>query len=105
VSIQQFDVWNSVWCDICNEDYTNSDERGGFLLQSKAVCPKCQDRVHADVVRYGEEQYIRKWCPPDMSFKEWCLELRSGNNTIKILSDEDVHWPLGENFGKEPWDR
>lgn len=30
-----------VYCDICNEDYTESTAVGGVLVGSYSLCPKC----------------------------------------------------------------
>lgn len=35
------DCGDMVLCDYCDEDYTNSEEEGGFLFGSYAICPKC----------------------------------------------------------------
>lgn len=73
-------------CDQCNEDYTNSDEQGGILFGSHAVCPKCEARVFDGAVKYGEVNEIRAHCPDGMSFKNWVLQLRGGDNTIRVQS-------------------
>lgn len=77
-TINIIDIGDTVVCDYCNDDYTNSDESGGILLHNEAVCPMC-----ATVERYQRAEAI---CPPDMSFKDWVLKLRGGNNTIIIES-------------------
>jgi hypothetical protein len=47
----EFDIGNTVVCDLCDENYTNSDAVGGFVFESKGVCPKCASM--AEIVGYG----------------------------------------------------
>lgn len=83
----EIDVGNTVVCDMCNADFTNSDKQGGFLFGSKGVCPDCQDRVMSDIKKYNEEYYIKGYCPEGMSFKDWILKLRNGDNKIRFYSN------------------
>lgn len=66
----------AVICDICDEDYTNSDISGGFLLLSKGVCPKCEPRLRASVKKYNEEWSIKGECPSGVSFADWIRSIR-----------------------------
>ena len=68
------DPGHHVVCDICNEDFTDSDVSGGFLFGSNAVCPNCADAFLEDVRKYNEEWAIRGRCPPDKSFADWVRE-------------------------------
>ncbi len=36
------DIGNTVVCDFCNADYTESKESGGLIAGGYAVCPKCE---------------------------------------------------------------
>ena len=63
-------------CDICNKDYSYSDEHGGFLFGSKGVCPDCAPEFLQSVIKHNEESHIRAYCPKDMSFKDWMLSFR-----------------------------
>ena|SRR5689334_21862025 len=78
------DIGEIVVCDMCDEDYTHSDKKGGFILQSKGVCPRCTAKTLADLKRYGEEKFIRAVANTDESFKDFILRMRGGNNKIKI---------------------
>lgn len=80
------DIGNVVLCDICNRDYTNSDAKGGFLFESKAICPECAPEFEAGVKKYHEEKYIRDRVRPDETFAQACLRWRGGDNTITIVS-------------------
>ena len=59
---------DEVFCDFCNGNYSDSDELGGILIGSYAVCPECVTaalQIRADeVAREGE------------SFKEFVLRIR-----------------------------
>ena len=82
------DIGEEVCCDICNEDFTNSDEEGGFLFGSKAYCPKCAEKRLPAIKSYNEEHYIKAYCPKGMSFRQFVLNLRGGDNTIKIITQK-----------------
>ena len=80
------DVGHTVICDVCDEDWTGNPESGGFLFETKAYCPKCV-RTRLDSIKsYDEERFIRAWCPPNLSFADWVLQLRDGKNYVKIVT-------------------
>ncbi len=85
---KSFDIGNQVMCDICDEDFTGSDAIGGILFDGKACCPGCALKIEASAKRYGEQDHIKARCPNDMTFREWALSLRGGNNTVMIYSME-----------------
>ncbi len=87
--IEETDVGNRVVCDVCDEDYTNSPECGGFLFQSYAYCPKCAPKQLKLIKRYNEEHFIKAHCPPNMAFAKWVLSLRGGDNTIRVITTRD----------------
>lgn len=70
------DPGNDVICDFCGDDLTDSTEQGGFLFQSKAVCPHCADKTMENVKKYNEKHFIRGSCPDDMSFADWIRSIR-----------------------------
>ena len=84
------DVGTWVACDSCGKDWSFRNESGGFLFCSHAVCPDCAPEYLKGVKKYKEEHFIKAYCPPNMSFWMWVLELRGGNNTITILTGEDL---------------
>jgi hypothetical protein len=56
------DAGNLVICDLCNEDYTNSDKCGGVLYFSYAACPDCASRYDGkkrDIVRARKDETFR----------------------------------------------
>lgn len=65
-----------VLCDFCNDDFTNSDEIGGFLLQSKAVCPHCSEKIMNHIKKHNEDSFIKGFCPDFMSFADWIRSIR-----------------------------
>jgi hypothetical protein len=82
--VSSIDIGETVICDICNKDWTDSTESGGLLFGSKAVCPRCAPAVQKDAIRFGETEHIRAYCPEGKSFKDWVVDLRGGDNTIQI---------------------
>jgi hypothetical protein len=75
-------IGQHVFCDLCNEDYSNSEEKGGFIFMGKAFCPKCAPEQRKRIREYNESYLIQANCPHDMSFKEFVLRYRKGNNKI-----------------------
>lgn len=75
-----------VICDLCNEDYTDRDDKGGFLFGSKAVCPGCGPKFEKEVKKYQEEEYIRDRAKEGESFKEFVYRLRGGKDAITTIT-------------------
>jgi hydrogenase maturation factor HypF (carbamoyltransferase family) len=75
-TVIEVDPGDTVLCDLCNEDYTNSDEKGGFLFSSKAVCPKCAPRFEEGAKIYNEEKYIVDRAKPEESFRDFVYRVR-----------------------------
>lgn len=74
--IEDIDLGNTVLCDYCNEDYTESKECGGIIFGSHAICPKCADRALITIKECGEEEYIKALCGPDQSFGDFVRKYR-----------------------------
>lgn len=83
---QVIDVGDSVCCDFCGDEFRGQPDVGGLLFQSKAVCPRCAPKLEKDAAGYGETHFIRGRCPPGMSFHAWVMELRGGDNTVKVYA-------------------
>jgi len=75
----------TVLCDYCNGDYTESDEQGGVQIGSYAICPRCAKEAIQSAEQYQEE-YTK--CPEGMTFRDWVLQLRNGNDSIRIFGIE-----------------
>lgn len=75
-----------VLCDIDDTDLTDDSRSGGFLFGSYGVGPCCAERYLASIKGYGEEHFIRAWCPPGLSFADWVRQIRAktGSNAITI---------------------
>ena len=82
------EIGDTVLCDLCNTDYTDSDESGGLIVGSNAVCPRCEGRIRENLRKHGEEREIKAECPEGMSFKAFVLTYRNGNNAIRIYFAE-----------------
>jgi hypothetical protein len=76
------DIGDTVLCDLCNGDYTDSDAEGGLLIGSHAICPACAPAIR----RTDEHGEPVTTCPPGMRFRDWVLTLRNGRNTIEITA-------------------
>ncbi len=74
--IEFIDIGDSVLCDYCNKDYSESDLEGGALVGSYAVCPEC--------IAKGSRIKADRMCPEGMTFKEFVLQVRNGNDFIAI---------------------
>jgi len=90
-------IGDNVVCDLCNTDYTESDEQGGFIFGSHAVCPTCAPRMRASIRECKEEHFITAECPAGISFREFVLNIRNGDNTIRIQTF-DSHEDFNEHI-------
>ncbi len=81
------DLGRLVVCDACDTDLTDDPRPGGFLFGSYAYGPCCAAKRLVSIQGYGEEHFIRAWCPDGASFADWVRGLRSsvpGGNEIRI---------------------
>jgi hypothetical protein len=81
--IIKLDPGPHVNCDSCNEEYMNSDEKGGFLFGSKAICPKCAPKWEESAKKYNETQYIIERAWPDESFKDFVYRIREDYDELE----------------------
>lgn len=72
------DIGNKVVCDYCNKDYTDSDEVGGILFGSNAVCPICTPELLESIAKYKEEFYIKATANLNESFRDFVYRIRKG---------------------------
>lgn len=68
---------NIVLCDFCNGDFTNSDEKGGFLFSTYAVCPLCEVTAMDDISKNQEERFISDRAEEGESFKNFVTRIRT----------------------------
>lgn len=76
IDIIQIDIGDTVLCDDCSKDFTESDMTGGLLFQSKAIGPCCADKWIRNAHLYNETKFILDLCPPDKSFANWVRSIR-----------------------------
>lgn len=90
--IETRDMGRTVLCDFCNEDYTDSPDKGGILFRSYAICPKCATKTINETRGGAESKFIKAHCPPGMSFADWVRDvLRDGKPaTIQIITGPDA---------------
>jgi hypothetical protein len=81
-----FDIGDQVYCDLCGEDYTHSDETGGFLFLSKGVCPKCAPGFMKTIKACNKKKYIKALNNNQTPFREFILKIRDGDNRVIIRS-------------------
>ncbi len=75
-------IGSIVVCDVCDKDYTNLPDSGGFIFTSSAYCPKCEAKGMSNIRKYGEERYIRAYCPAGVSFADFIRQYRGENNFV-----------------------
>jgi hypothetical protein len=71
MDIWEIDIADTVVCDYCNDDYTESEMAGGIIIDGYAVCPQCEKpemlKEATLVCRSGE------------TFKQFVLRNRADN--------------------------
>ena len=82
--IEEIYIGDTVVCDYCNDDYTDSDEKGGVLIGSYAVCPKCAEK-HKEHHQNPDDR-----AREDETFKEFVMRVRAGNNSIYIGEVDEI---------------
>lgn len=73
-----------VLCDACDTDLTDDPRSGGNLFGTYAYGPCCADSRLKAIKGYGEEKFIRAWCPVYLSFADWVRGLRGPGAAITI---------------------
>lgn len=69
------DMGRRVLCDDCSKDFTDLPDSGGFMFQSKAICPECAPRILDLARKFKETRFIGEQCPEGMSFADWVREV------------------------------
>lgn len=82
----KIDLGDIVVCDSCMTDYRGKSASGGFIFESKAIGPCCEQAWRKRIDRNYEQDKIRESCPRDMTFQQFVLAYRAarGNNAITI---------------------
>jgi hypothetical protein len=97
------DIGEMVLCDLCNADYTDSEDEGGILMGTYSICPTCAPGIIRDAERTGEP-FVR--CPAQTRFKDWVLQLvvytTAADNSLNPKTRYNV--PLTpSSAGALPW--
>jgi hypothetical protein len=87
--IEFIDIGNTVLCDLCNADYTDSEEKGGLVVDASAVCPECQPGMEKSIKKYGEDSHVDARCPEGVEFRAFILKYRDGADYIAIETWEN----------------
>jgi len=72
-----------VVCDVCDGDFTDSKESGGFIFCSSAYCPKCAEEWLPRIKIIHEVGHIRAYCPEGKSFADFVREYRGPDAVIQ----------------------
>lgn len=87
--IEVTDIGDTVLCDYCNKEWPATNQTsGGVLSGSYAICPDCAPAAIESAQKYNEMHRIKR-CPEGLSFHEWVMRLRGGDNTIKVITKGD----------------
>ncbi len=86
--IEEINLGDRVICDICGEEYTNSDMLGGITFGSKAVCPVCEPEMRRKAEEYGEERFVRQVAPENMTFRDFVVNILRKGAPGKITTYE-----------------
>lgn len=73
---------NRVVCDLCGENYTHSELKGGFLFGSNMVCPECATDFLKTIKECDEEHYIKARAFQNETFRDFVYRIRSYNEII-----------------------
>lgn len=69
------DMGRQVICDSCSKEFTDLPDSGGFMWQTKAICPECAPRWLDNARKFNETRFIGEQCPEGMSFADWVREV------------------------------
>ena len=71
----RLEAGNTVVCDSCNDEFTNSDKKGGVLFNRSAYCPNCAPNIISGAKKYNEEKYLQ-FPHEDESFRDFVYRIR-----------------------------
>lgn len=75
-TFEQSNFGRVVLCDLCNADHTFTKAAGGFLFQSKGVCPTCAPKFEESIKKYNEEEYIKARAKEGETFSDFIYRIR-----------------------------
>ena len=82
MKVTKIDIGETVQCDFCSADFTDSSETGGFLFGTYGTCPHCVGRMMKTIERCNETHLIRERAREGETFRAFIKRVRGGNNTI-----------------------
>ena len=79
---------NWVVCDYCNADFTGSDETGGTLIHTNAVCPGCT-RKHAASIALDKQEHPRliREPKPGETFADFVIRMRGAEGNRIVITN------------------
>lgn len=86
MDVIEYDLGDKVICDTCGTDFTLRTDAGGFIFESKGICPDCAPRFLKTVKLYEEEHFIKCMALPTVPFRDFILWYRGDNNKVRITS-------------------
>jgi hypothetical protein len=81
---EKIPVGDLVVCDSCSADYTNRPDSGGFIFESKAICPSCAPSWRRLIALYGEQSMVRAVCPDGVTFAAFVRAWRGPDAGIRV---------------------
>lgn len=76
-----FDIGETVLCDDCDADYTESERQGGMIFCGSAYCPDCAAEMRGLARANGEQDEVIE-CPSGVSFADF---VRQSRQTSKVI--------------------
>jgi hypothetical protein len=77
-------VGETVVCDDCDVDYTNRPDSGGFIFETKAICPACAPGWRKLIEADGEQHFVRAVCPEGVTFAAFVRAWRGPGAAIRV---------------------
>jgi hypothetical protein len=82
---EKIPVGRTVLCDVCDKDWTDRPEPGGFLFGSYAYCPDCAVQGLRDIRKHREEHRIVALCGSE-SFADFVRRMRGPDAFIRVTT-------------------
>lgn len=76
LKVYTLDLGDKVLCDLCNKDYSNKQQTGGFLFNRSAVCPECAPKFIEIIDQHNERSMITAKPLPGEPFCQFVLRIR-----------------------------
>lgn len=101
MAIVSIDMSDRVLCDDCDRLFlADSQDVGGMLFESKALCPHCAPKWELSAKKYGEEHFIRDRARDGETFFAAVMRWREGNNDVRISGDDEFVADMQADYSK-----